>query len=76
MACVRSEVADAVACVVHLPALPSQLEVKVQVSASSQMLGGYNEVSHHVGLMGETVVQQQALLKPLHIQLAKQTPAC
>lgn len=56
MECVRSEVVDAVVCVVHLPALPSQLEVKVQVSASSQMLGRYNKVSHHIGLMDETIV--------------------
>lgn len=61
---VRSELVDAVVRIVHLLALPSQLEMKVQVSASSQALGGCdNQVSHHIGLMGETVLHRWAPLR-------------
>lgn len=63
---------DAVARVVHLRALPSRLETKVQVSASSQALG---DMTTTLGLRVEQLYASGHPRKPLHAQLAKQTPA-
>lgn len=63
---------DAVVRVAHLRALPSQLETKVQVSASSQASG---DVTTTLGLWVKRLYASGRPRKPLRAQLAEQTPA-